>query len=61
MARKPIKDDPRQSKRFLDLAKEVEATGDSESLERAIKKIGPRARVPLNHAEPPRRKSRRGR
>ena len=40
MPRKPTKsDDPDQSKRFLDTAKEVGADQDDEALERAFKKI----------------------
>lgn len=44
MARKPIPkpDDPEQSKRFVDMAKEVGAGEDAESLDRAIKKFGSR-------------------
>jgi hypothetical protein len=41
MTRKPApkSDDPAQSKRFLDTAKEVGADADDEALERALKKI----------------------
>jgi hypothetical protein len=41
MGRKPAPkpDDPAQSKRFLDTAKEVGADTDDEALERAFKKI----------------------
>jgi hypothetical protein len=39
MPRKPTKpDDPEQSKRFIEIAEEVEATDDA-ALERAFKKI----------------------
>lgn len=42
MPRNPTKpDDPEQSKRFLDTAKEVGADQDEEALERAFKKIAP--------------------
>ena len=43
MPRKPVPkpDDPKQSKRFLDTAKEVGADTDDEALERALKKIIP--------------------
>lgn len=34
-------DDPEQSKRFLETAKEVEASEDPEALTRALKKIIP--------------------
>jgi hypothetical protein len=41
MPRKPAPkpDDPAQSQRFLDIAKEVGADTDNEALERAFKKI----------------------
>ena len=41
MGRKPEPkpDDPAQSQRFLDTAKEVRADADDEALERAFKKI----------------------
>jgi hypothetical protein len=44
MGRKPAPkpDDPAQSQRFLDTAKEVGADTDDEALERAFKKIAPR-------------------
>jgi hypothetical protein len=35
----PKPDDPEQSKRFIAIAREVEADGDKESLERAFKKV----------------------
>jgi hypothetical protein len=46
MTRKPEPkpDDPAQSKRFLDTAKEVCADTDDEALERAFKKIAPEKR-----------------
>lgn len=41
MARKPNPppDDPEQSKRFIDLAREVQAEGTEEDFNRAFKKI----------------------
>lgn len=36
---KPNRDDPEQSKRFIEIAKEVGADDDVEALERAFKKI----------------------
>lgn len=41
MTRKPTPkpDDPEQSKRFIDTAKEVGADDDADALERAFKKI----------------------
>lgn len=41
MPRKPSPkpDDPEQSKRFTDMAKEVGADQDSEALERALKRV----------------------
>jgi hypothetical protein len=46
MTRKPAPkpDDPAQSQRFLDTAKEVSADADDEALERAFKKITPTKR-----------------
>lgn len=43
MPRKPVPkpDDPKQSKRFIETAKEVGADTDDEALERAFKKIVP--------------------
>lgn len=43
MPRKPTPkpDDPEQSKRFIETAKEVGAADDTEALERAFKKIIP--------------------
>lgn len=46
---KPKQDDPTQSKRFLDLAKELEAEGDEGSLEASVKRLG-------KHSPEPRRK-----
>lgn len=48
MARKPNppRDDPAQSKRFIDMAREVEAEGSKEDLGRALKKIAPRSQQP---------------
>jgi hypothetical protein len=47
MGRKPEPkpDDPVQSKRFLDTAKEVGADRDDEALERALKKIVPQKKA----------------
>jgi hypothetical protein len=41
MPRKPAppQDDPEQSKRFIDMAREVEAEGSKEDFDRAFKKI----------------------
>lgn len=41
MARKPIPkpDNPDQSKRFIDMAREVEAEGSKENFEKAFKKV----------------------
>jgi hypothetical protein len=41
MPRKPANppDDPEQSKRFIDMAREVEATGTKEEFERVFKKV----------------------
>ena len=46
MTRKPIRkpDNPKQSKRFLNLAREVEAKGDPETFKAAVKKIAPHHR-----------------
>jgi hypothetical protein len=43
MARKPEpkRDDPEQSKRFVEIAKEVGADRDGDALGRALKKIAP--------------------
>jgi hypothetical protein len=43
MARKPTPkpDDPAQSKRFIETAKEVGADEDTDALDRAFKKISP--------------------
>jgi hypothetical protein len=50
MGRKPAPkpDDPAQSQRFLDTAKEVGADRDDETLERALKKIAPRKKEAPN-------------
>ena len=47
MPRKPAPkpDDPKQSKRFEEIAREVGASGDSESLKRAVRKIASAKRV----------------
>jgi hypothetical protein len=47
---KPKADDPAQSKRFIDTAKEVEADDDAEALERAFSKIAPPKRRPSSSA-----------
>ena len=41
MPRKPVppQDDPEQSKRFIDMAREVEAEGSKEDFEKAFKKV----------------------
>jgi hypothetical protein len=51
MGRKPEPkpDDPAQSQRFLDTAKEVGADRDDEALERALKKIIPQR--PKDHKD----------
>jgi hypothetical protein len=41
---KPKRDDPEQSKRFIETAKEVGADDDAEALERALKKIVPQTK-----------------
>jgi hypothetical protein len=43
MARRPNPppDDPEQSKRFIDMAREVEADGTKEEFARAFKKVAP--------------------
>ena len=45
MARKPAPkpDDPEQSKRFIEIAKEVGADSDAEALERTLKDIASEA------------------
>ena len=35
----PPRDDPEQSKRFIEIAREVEADGTKEEFERAFKKV----------------------
>jgi hypothetical protein len=39
---KAKRDDPEEYKRFLETAKEVEASDDPKALEKAIKKIAPK-------------------
>ena len=55
MPRKPAPkpDDPAQSKRFLDTAKEVGADADDEALERAFKKITsqPKCKRPIDSSK----------
>jgi type IV secretory pathway VirJ component len=36
---KPVHDDPEQSKRFIDIAREVEAEESTDAVDRAFKKI----------------------
>jgi hypothetical protein len=36
---KPVHDDPEQSKRFIDLAREVEADESTDAVDRAFKKV----------------------
>ena len=45
---KPKQDDPAQSKRFLELAKELEADADERDLEASVRRLG-------KHAPEPRR------
>lgn len=45
----PKPDDPVQSKRFLELAKEIEADADDQALEASVKRLA-------GHAPEPRRK-----
>jgi hypothetical protein len=42
---KPKPDDPAQSKRFIDIAREVEADGDAKEFERAFKKVAKSPKV----------------
>jgi hypothetical protein len=35
----PPRDDPEQSKRFIEIAREVEADGTKEEFDRAVKKV----------------------
>jgi len=42
---KPKPDDPAQSKRFHDLAKELEADGTADDLEKAVKTLAPQKRA----------------
>jgi hypothetical protein len=52
MSRKPAPkpDDPEQSKRFIEIAREAEADGTKEDFERAFKKVAPSAKKPLKRA-----------
>lgn len=43
MAKKPKKDDPEQSQRFVETAKELGADKDEKSFEKALKIITPKA------------------
>jgi hypothetical protein len=43
---KPPPDDPAQSKRFIDMAREVEADERKDALERAFEKVVPGKRSP---------------
>ena len=45
MATKPKQDDPAQSKRFIDTAREREADESEEGAERAFKKVVPSKRT----------------
>jgi hypothetical protein len=38
----PKPDDPEQSKRFIDAARDVEASEDAEDFERAFKRVAPK-------------------
>jgi len=42
---KPKPDDPAQSERFHDLAKELEADGTADVLEKAVKTLAPQKRA----------------
>ena len=46
MSRKnnPKRDDPEESKRFLDTAKTVEASDDPEEFERVLKRVAPKGK-----------------
>lgn len=46
---KPKPDDPKQSQRFIDMAREVEADGTKEEFDRAFEKI---ARAPKSDRRP---------
>lgn len=50
---KPIPDDPAQSQRFIDMAREVEADEDPKAMERALEKVMPSGSHP-HHSEKPR-------
>lgn len=55
MGRKPNPkpDDPAQSKRFIDMAREVQADGDKESFGRAFKEIARPLRIRPTGAKEP--------
>jgi hypothetical protein len=44
----PKPDDPKQSKRFIEIAKEVGADDDASALERTLEKIATKPRLPLS-------------
>ena len=47
----PPRDDPEQSKRFIEIAREVEADGTKEEFERAFKKVASeKSRKPKNRS-----------
>jgi hypothetical protein len=48
MARKPkpLPDDPEQSKRFIEMAREVGADGSKEELDQTLKKLATSKRTP---------------
>lgn len=46
MTRAPKPDDPAQSKRFLDLAKELEAEAEDEPLETSVRRLAQRSPEP---------------
>ena len=48
MSKKPTPkpDDPEQYKRFLETAEEVEAAGDSRTLEQALRKVATKSAAP---------------
>jgi ribosomal protein L20A (L18A) len=49
--REPKPDNPEQSKRFIETAKEVGADEDEEALERVFTKIASPKRVKQNHSD----------
>ena len=53
---KPRADDPAQYKRFVEMAKEVEAEGSSAEFDRAFRKVAAAPRTP----KPPKRAKRSG-